>query len=152
MILYIKVYKVTWKVIKLITAEPNFKRWVIDQNGTLASEDFLWNRVWYCKKKDIFPIREVRDKSWKNVVWILCWDFHKCRVCPNVVPTIYDETEFILDEIEQVKSAEWMKEAHRQVWVKQYDIQSRLESELERLEIEKLVRLALLEQGYQREA
>jgi len=143
---------VSWKVIALKSWEPNFRRWVIDGKNTPAQDDSLGNQLWYCNKHDIFPIREVKDESWKKIIWILCGNFNKCRICPNTVPTIYDETEFILEEFERIRQKEWKKEAERHMKVRQFDIESRLKGEWERLEFEQSVRDALVAEGYQKEA
>lgn len=85
--------------------EPNFRRATVKWWRPLPRDRF-GNIVWFCNKRDLFPIRAVLDESWKQIVGILCWNYEKCRVCENNVTTSFDETEFDVEESDKKNKRE----------------------------------------------
>jgi hypothetical protein len=138
----------SWEIVKLTTWEPNFRIGVIDTDYTIAQPDEFWNQLWYCIKKDVFPIRQVRDPVTKAVVWILCWNVDRCRVCANRFPTISDETEEKIDSLRVGYIQKWPREKQRLTGMHKADILSRIEWERVRQEYEVILRNQMQELGY----
>ncbi len=124
-------------------------RWRTDKGN--IPDDIYWNQVWFCKKEDVFPVRAVVDHETWQVRGILCWKIDHCRVCPNLVPTIHDDTEEYVkstqERLRKIEATEWKwikysAERNRRDQIRLLEVSEDLETEREvmlvRAEIEKL--------------